>query len=89
MLLVSRLKGVNKDRVQLYYCSESSVGASVLPVLVNGIADVHEEVLDKYWRKKKVRDGDWGEVTMNCEFKCDLLSKAVILKSSITLVMSE
>lgn len=53
MLLVSRLKGVNKGRVQLYYCSRRLMGASVLPVLVNGIADVREEVLDKYWRKKK------------------------------------
>lgn len=28
------------------------MGTSVLPVLVNGIADIHGEVLAEYWREK-------------------------------------
>lgn len=61
------------------------MGTSVLPVLlINRIADIHEEVLAEYWREKKS-----GMVTMNCELKCYLLSKAELLKSSITLVMNE
>lgn len=51
------------------------MGTSVIPVLVNGGADIHGEVLVEYWRGKKGRDGGCGEVTGNCELKCYLLNK--------------
>lgn len=65
------------------------MGTSVLPVLVYGIADIHEEIVAEYWREKKVRDGDWGEVPMNCELKCYLVNEAELLKNSITSVANE
>lgn len=55
VLLVLMLKGVKQGRAQLYYFSGSWVATSVLPVLINGIADIHREVLAEYWREKSQR----------------------------------
>lgn len=90
VLLVLVLKGVKQGRAQLYYFSGIWVGTSVLPVLFNGSADIHRQVLAEYWRQKRQR---WWLWRSNQELWAEMLfiywiklnsSKAALLQQRMS-----